>query len=267
MPGAGYTGAWGINSAGDVVGNYGQNIETDSHGFLLQNGSFALFDYPGLTMTIATGINDSGLIVGHAGNLQVVGFLYDGTTFTTIQDGSYSATFALGINNAALVVGGAGNVGATRGFELRGQRFKNISPPPGGWIYVYATGINNLAEVVGWYTGATTNGFTYKNGKFRTLSVPGAYSITEAEGLNDGGIVVGWYDGCSSPQPDCAFAYMNGKYISFIYPGAYSTFATGINASGQIVGEYQLADGTYRGFVTSPISAADFETGAKKTDY
>ena len=33
VPGAHYTGVWGINSAGDMVGNYGQDINSDSHGF------------------------------------------------------------------------------------------------------------------------------------------------------------------------------------------------------------------------------------------
>jgi hypothetical protein len=198
VPGAGYTGVWGINSVGDVVGNYGQDINTDSHGFLLRNSAFTFFDYPGQTITLPSGINDSGLIVGYAGKSQVVGFLYDGTAFTTIQDDGDSATFALGIDNANLVVGGAGNIDATRGFELRGQHFKNISPPPGGWIYVYATGINNHGEIAGWTSGAKVNGFAYKNGKFNTITFPGSGVIeTEAYGVNDSGIIVGWYEACT----------------------------------------------------------------------
>jgi hypothetical protein len=122
VPGAVFTGIWGINSNGDMVGNYGQNIETESHGFLYRNGTFTYFDYPGESKTAPMGINDAGLIVDYAGDLSVVGFLYDGTNFTTIKHGTDSATFALGINNANLVVGGFGTVGATRGFELRSRR-------------------------------------------------------------------------------------------------------------------------------------------------
>src|SRR5262249_50411162 len=33
VPGAAYTNIWGINTAGDMVGNYGQNAAVDSHGF------------------------------------------------------------------------------------------------------------------------------------------------------------------------------------------------------------------------------------------
>src|SRR2546430_9370985 len=65
VPGAGYTGVFGINSAGDMVGNFGQDTNVDSHGFLYSNGTFTYFDYPGQTFTVPGGINDSGLIVGY----------------------------------------------------------------------------------------------------------------------------------------------------------------------------------------------------------
>src|SRR5207247_6259360 len=86
--GAGYTGVWAINTAGDMVGNYGQDTNVDSHGFLYSNGAFTYFDYPGENVTIPRGINDSGMIVGYRGKNPVFGFLYDGTTFSTIQHGS-----------------------------------------------------------------------------------------------------------------------------------------------------------------------------------
>lgn len=257
VPGAMYTVAWGINKAGDIVGNYGQNIDTDSNGFLYITGDFTYFDYPGATITAPQKINDSGLIVGQTGYDPVYGFLYDGSTFTTIIDGSDSATLALGINNAGLIVGGAGTLGVTRGFELRGQKFKNISPPPGGWTYVYATAINNLGEIVGWTSGSNLSGFLYKDGQFQTISYPGA-SQTELWGINDSGVIVGWYEK-GPPYYFHGFALMNGRYLSFEYPGSTDSFATGINASGQIVGQYDSADNVYHGFVTSPIAAADFE--------
>ena len=114
VPGSGYTIVWGINKAGDMVGNYGQNINTDSHGFLLHDGNFTLFDYPGQDMTVAAGINDAGLIVGWGQvGLNAVGFTYDGTNFTTIQDGN-NTTYADGINNAGNIVGAFGSPGVTR---------------------------------------------------------------------------------------------------------------------------------------------------------
>jgi hypothetical protein len=259
VPGAGYTVAWGINTAGEIVGNYGQNLGTDANGFLYSNGAFTYFDYPGATMTVPTKINDSGLIVGWTGSLQEYGFLYDGSTFTTIIDGDDSATYALGINNAGLIVGAAGSPGVTRGFELRGQKFKNISPPPGGWIYVDGTDINNQGIIVGWTSSAGMSGFLYKGGQFQTINYPGS-DDTEVWGINDSGIMVGWYIGCSPSCGTHGFAVKAGKYMEFDYPGANVTIPAGVNAPGQIVGEYQLTEsGPYQGFVTSPITPADFE--------
>ena len=84
---------------------------------------------------------------------------------------------------------------------------------------------------------------------------------TELLGVNDQGTVVGWYQQSSPPYDFYAFALKNGKYLSFKYPGASGTFAIGINGSGQIVGEYTSDFSTYHGFVTSPITAADFREG------
>jgi hypothetical protein len=253
VPGAGYTSISGINAAGEIVGNYGENINTDSHGFLYSKGTFSYYDYPGQSMTGPTGINDSGLVVGYAGQDPVVGFLYNGTTFTTLLDGSDGDTTSLGINNAGVVVGGAGSIYSTRGFELRGKTYKGLSPP-GTYVYIYGTGINNLGEVAGW---TDNDGFLYAQGKFRRLDFPGA-SKTEAEGINDSRMVVGWYITGGPPYLVYSFVRSNGKYISFTYPGAV-TLAFGVNAAGQIVGAYTFDSQTYYGFITNPVTPADFQ--------
>src|SRR5256885_14902925 len=99
VPGAHYTGVWGINSAGDVVGNYGQDINNDSHGFLYSNGTFTYFDYPGQSVTVPRGVNDSGVIVGYAGKNPVLGFTYNGTNFAPIRHGGSSDSSDTGDNN------------------------------------------------------------------------------------------------------------------------------------------------------------------------
>jgi probable HAF family extracellular repeat protein len=250
VPGAGYAAVLGINNNGDMVGDYGENTSSGANGFLYSNGVFTFFDYPGQKVTEPEGINDSGLIVGTAGQVPVYGFLYDGTTFTTLQDGTDSNTAALGINNAGKVVGGAGSPNTTKAFQLIGTRYKSVVVP-GQWIYVYATGINNDGEIVGW---TDTDGFECVAGTCQTFTVPGS-TQTEAEGINDNGMVVGWYFSTGHIR---GFALKNGKYLSFNFPGA-NTEAFGINNNGQIVGAYTTDDyNTYHGFVTSPITAADF---------
>lgn len=262
VPGAVITNVLGINTAGDVVGNYSAGSTAPSHGFLYSGGTFTLFDYPGPYATIASGINDSGVIAGSgyaddASN--IVGFLYDRTTFTTIRAPARAATIIYGINNAGELVGGAGTtLSSTKAFELAAGKFKNISPP-GTYLYIYGSGVNNLDQVVGFtLNGSYAYGFSYLGGKFHAINFPGPTLMTVPSAINDSGIVVGSYEGCSPSCADHAFILMKGRYTSFDYPGALATFADGINASGQIVGSYTLDGTTFHGYLTTPVSAGEF---------
>lgn len=245
VPGAGFTGAEGINTAGDIVGYYGDTNSGPFHSFLLSGGMFTFIDYPGASSTVATGINDSVVVIGYTGNIRVHGFLYNGGTFTPIRHGSDTATFTMGINNVGEIVGGTGTVNATKGFEQRGHTFRKVAPP-GSYVYVYATAVNNLDEVVGW---DDSGGFAFSHGRFKTIQFPGA-DLTEALGVNDSGVIIGWYFLGGSAF---GFSLINGQYTSFGYPGAKGTLPRGINASGQVVGEYTYDFKSYHGFVTSPI--------------
>ena len=61
--------AYGINNAGDVVGEYytGPNDSVTS-GFLWSNGTCTTINYPGSPTTSISGINDAGMIVGNYGD-------------------------------------------------------------------------------------------------------------------------------------------------------------------------------------------------------
>jgi uncharacterized membrane protein len=264
VPGAINTNVLGINNNGEMVGYYfDSGTGGTGSGFLLAGGQFTFLNYPGADLTEAVGINDSGLISGTAymnQNLSSVGFTYNGTAFTPIQRTNETYTEAHGINNSGNVAGGFGDFGSNYAFDLVGSRFRNVTPPPGGWITAIADAINNLGEIVGVTTGSGTNGFSFNRGKFQTITVPGSYSETQAWGVNDNGIVVGFYN-CDSCLIN-AFALLNGKYLTFSYPGAMETFAFGINKTGQIVGSYTFDQQTYYGFVTNPITAADFDQTA-----
>ena len=253
VPGAASTSIGGINSGGDIVGSYSTTPNGPAHGFLLKGGNFTYFDYPGVQSTFALGINDSGLIVGFtSGGVRELGFTYDGTAFTTIRAGKNSATSLMGINSAGYLVGGAGTIYDSRAIESRDSRFKVINFP-GIYVYGYATGINKAGQVVGWTSsGSETHSYLYDQGTFTLIDVPGAAGSTEAWEINDTGMIVGWYS-IDGPA-DYGFALLNGQYVSFSYPGAH-TFASGINALGQIVGSYTFDYLTYHGFVTSAVTS------------
>jgi probable HAF family extracellular repeat protein len=258
VPGAVVTYITGINSAGNIVGYYGQSTYRQPlHGFEYANGVFTYFDYPGAGITIPTGINDSGVIAGYEGDLYSIfdnGFTYDGTTFTQIKVGANSRTFLWGIDNAGALAGGAGTANATRAFVKESGRLKALNFP-GPYTYAYATGINSLGQIVGWTTeGSAEDSYLYVNKKFTKIDVPAA-TFTAAFSVNDNGLVVGYYD--DQAQLFC-FAYYKASFVSFGYPGAVVTAAYGVNITGQVVGTYSLDNQTYHGFITSPVTSADF---------
>src|SRR6516162_1561253 len=55
VPGARFTGAFGINSARKIAGFYGDSVESGgiTHGFLLDRGALTSIDFPGATFTSA----------------------------------------------------------------------------------------------------------------------------------------------------------------------------------------------------------------------
>jgi probable HAF family extracellular repeat protein len=96
--------AFGINDAGQVVGEY---VSNGIHGFLYSGGTYTTLDDPSSSnVTEAFGINDTGQIVGtyQDAGFRNHGFLYSGGTYTTVDDPladpSRAGTEANGINNA-----------------------------------------------------------------------------------------------------------------------------------------------------------------------
>jgi probable HAF family extracellular repeat protein len=258
-PGSVGTGVTGINSAGDMVGEYQTVVGGANHGFVLSQGRFTSFDYPGAVYTYPNGINDLGQIVGDACTTQcgfpyLFSFLYDGQNFTQIIYPGVPGTEGNGINNAGEVVGRIDGFRSSQAFKFRDGQFTAIMVP-GRSPDEDALGINNLGEIVGGrYKYPAWHSWADQNGIFDFLDI-GTQSV--AFGLNDNGVVVGWwFDGSGYT----GFAWSKGKYISLSYPGADSTTAIGINNSGQVVGSYSPTLGSENhGFVTSPITDANFE--------
>src|SRR5207245_7320496 len=100
VPGAITTEAFGINTAGDIVGFY---VDTNFifHGFLFSGGTYTTIDYTDGTTAYLFGINDLGQIVGIAS----VGFLYDvqTQTLTTINYPHTNSTGPVSINIAGTI--------------------------------------------------------------------------------------------------------------------------------------------------------------------
>jgi probable HAF family extracellular repeat protein len=252
FPSALYTEAYGIDSAGDIVGGYVDTSNHD-HGFLLSGGVYTTIDDPDEPGAYAYGINDVGQIVGSTGYLS---YVYDVQTqaFTDISfPNTHYYTFATGINNAGTIVGTLTvNGRRTIGFQLTNGTYVEVIPQRA--THAELGGISNLGVAVGNAGNATGNGnFLYGQGGFRLFSVP-AHDPT-ANGINDLGEIVGWF----VPSPNInsqGFAYQNGVFSEVAFPGSTQGAATSVNNSGNVVGTFFDSSGLPHGFTWTPPASS-----------
>ena len=150
--------ATGINNLDTIVGFY-RKADGVRHGFILRDGKYTTYDYPGAARTFLDGINDHGVIVGRYRDedFRMHGFLL-------LTDGR---TVPLEVP------------GAVQTFTFTGD-------------------INNLGQVVGAYEDedGIVHGFLFHDGVYTTLDFPGAAN-TNLLSINDHGEIVGTYDDAS----------------------------------------------------------------------
>lgn len=101
--------AYGINNHGDIVGAYGPGAVSyigAVYGFVDNGGVFTTIALPGVLQTSASGINDSGEIVGSSSNgTNTNGFVDIGGIFTTFDVPGAVTTIPYGVNNLGQIVG------------------------------------------------------------------------------------------------------------------------------------------------------------------
>jgi uncharacterized membrane protein len=126
----------GVNSNGDVVGNFSPDHGATSKGFLLHNGKLTILSFPGATGgTFPTSINDQGVVVGE---------------------------FFINLVNV------------NPAFMWKNGVFSNVSPP-GNVGFVNAAKVSNSGVVVGSFQAADTHtaGFSLEDGTYTNIDVPG----------------------------------------------------------------------------------------------
>ncbi|MGH9404717.1 MAG: PEP-CTERM sorting domain-containing protein [Terriglobia bacterium] len=130
--------------------------------------------------------------------------------------------------------------------------FEQIDVP--GSTSAIATGINNLNQVVGWYTtnNSSGTGFEFQNGAFMNLnvSVPGADVLsTQPLAINDTGTIAGVFTGASGPEG----FLLNGSGYSIVAgpAGSIEDEATAIDNSGDVAGWDVNGSSVTQGFILS----------------
>ncbi len=260
FPGSNGTNALDINDFGDIVGSY----SGQTNGFLLSGGIYTTIN-PSVNavISVATGINNNGVIVGYFNDIAAVldgmqGFLFDGTTYTILNYPEATATQINGINDNGVIVGRWVENGITgHGFSYDGITWTSIDFPgaDGSLNGTWAGDINNLGQIVGTYhhltpgPGANSFGFILDGGAYTQLDSGG--DRTEFVGINNTGLMVG----VSSSVSDTLFSglkYDGSTYCTFDIPDTTGTTAMGVNDLGSTVGVYSDSSGPH-GFVTPAI--------------
>jgi uncharacterized membrane protein len=203
-----------INAHHTVCG-YVTDQQDFQHGFVrTADGVFTVFDPPGAVRTFATGINDSGLVVG--------GF-YDGSRsrgfmrapdgmIAVFDDPSERDIAPFSINADGVIVGQLGDYGDAKLF------------------------IRNAA------------------GKFKTFDIPASDDVDQLDwvGINDKGVIAGSYDHDTGYTASGFVRARDGTITSFDVPDAYYTYVTGLNRQGAIVGFIDGTDGNYHAYLRTP---------------
>jgi uncharacterized membrane protein len=196
-----------INNAGTVIVGWYIDAQGHDHAYTVINGTYvALPDYPGASNTDATGVNDTGSIVGYwsSGGFRH-GFLLTGGIYTSIDvpgadPATKPGTRPHGINNAGTIVGEYADLsGMIHGFVLSNGIYTTLDYP--GALSTKAGGINDAGTIVGEYTDANghNHGFlaTPTSTPVLTLtkSGTGTGTITSSpSGINCGGTCSASYD-------------------------------------------------------------------------
>ena len=150
----------GLNSNGEAAGFY-NDARNNSHAYVWDRVTrvFTPINPPGATSATATAINDHGAVGGFftEANGTIVSFIKRGATWKTLSVPGSATTELFGLNDEGAAVGMyVGQHKQTFGFVYSGGAFKTISDPRGVGSTV-VNGLDNLGQIVGFYTAANGN--------------------------------------------------------------------------------------------------------------
>ena len=281
--------AWGeaINASGQIAGSSqlvtssSPNLHYRNEAFTLQGGTPTFLGNLGTTGhdgegTYANDINNAGQIVGasyywDSGNYSSRGYVWENGTMTDIGIPVSGANCVLpqAINNNGVVVGYAYTPGQTatqanrQGFLWTKQNGFRILSNQLSTSGLDAYDVNDSGDVVGAYVSDSHYRPFYYNGVNMTaLPLPSGATDVQATSINNKGQIVGYetrHSANGNWLGDFPILWDNGEayHIDDLVPNGFGPFNYSyrikINNNGQITVSEQMTDGSYRGFLLTPI--------------
>jgi len=176
--------AYGINDAGQIVGQYGGN-----QAFSYSGGAYTDI---GPANSTATGINNAGQITGNVTtDSGFQGYVYSNGTVTSLTPTNATYSTANGINNNGQIAGSAGEVlNEAMIFSNSGTTNLSAAIPNDGSTISYAAAISDNGNTVinsRDYSTQTSHAYLYSNGVATGLD---GFEIS-AHDVNNAGTVIG----------------------------------------------------------------------------
>jgi hypothetical protein len=237
LPGTTFNQLLGLNNRGQAAGFF-QDAQGLNHAYIRHvDGAFVV---PPIPNSQATGINDSGVVVGFTQPTTTTsnGFILRGGDLTLLSYPGSTFTQVLGENNEGQVVGTYNDAaGTAHGFIYRHGRFQTADVP--GASATVINGINDSGRIVGFFTDAAGNtvGFmgSPENPGNVTLAAPlaGKDEVPGPGDANGGGTALVTLDRQSHLCYSLAVAGLAGSVTrAHIHQGAMGT-------SGPVVVNFQ----------------------------
>jgi len=270
----------GINDSGDVVGFGHFFVEFFPHYIGYLRHADGTFQYPIIDpdsaygrVTLATAIDDSGLIAGYYNNgVEYLGFLLSNGNFSTVNEGSNTEIDTIDNN------GDFGGVIGPLGFTSIGETVTQFNVPGADTTTVSGLALDGVTvgtaflhkndENVGFVRG-TKGGFhlftvrkAFRHGTFAT-AINEHLQLIVGYYFDSGEVAHGFVfhythplDSLDSQSPGAVQILDSPDAVSFdATADQASTYVQGVNSSGVLVGTYQPNNGTGRvfGFIATPI--------------
>jgi probable HAF family extracellular repeat protein len=264
-----YNIAFGVNDAGQVVGEVDLPGTYVVHGFVYQDGVLTeLLPLGGSNLAYCTAfaVNNAGQVVGYSntGTGVTHAVLWENGVATDLGAlGGNGDSQATGINDAGQVAGSTDVSGAPgyHAFRYSGGVMQDLGTLP-DYDGSVGQAINAAGQVVGYafrlQQGFVDHAFLYDGTQMYDLGTLPGQLQSEALGINSFGQVVGWSGkGAGFSTKSHAFLYTDGVMtdLNTLIPadsGWKLMQATAINDAGQIVGYGINADNATHAFLLTP---------------
>ena len=221
---------------------------------------------PNCTESTPDAISNSGLVVGISftpgGSYHAT--LYRQGTLTDLGTlPGYASGTATGVNDAGQVVGYmTTSTNASHAFLFSSGVLQDVGTLGGAQSWLYGDGINQSGQMTGTSqnSGNLYDAFLFSQGKLTDLGHPAGFLDSEGFAINAQGDVAGDGDLAPGQTPRHALLYHSGAWQDLGTLGGDLSSAKSLNASDQVTGNANTADGSSHAFLFTGGKMVDLGT-------